>query len=182
VRRIPLVILLLTLVASGFYVFLYLNRWEWTRALFVTMVFVTAEVALVGWLVIERIRRLEHRLEDQRSADTVDPSVLMRLRQHRPEHDRFAWLSESMTRTNVFITMVVGGGILLSGLAWVIDRIAGRTVSSGRERQLALELAPLAFPTGHLVAHEAALIAQELPSSDDPELRLLVGDTRGQRP
>jgi hypothetical protein len=180
-RRIPLVILLLTLVASGFYVFLYLNRWEWTRALFVTMVFVTAEVALVGWVITERIRRLEQRLEDQRAAETVDPSVLVRLRQHRPEHDRFAWLGESMTRTNVFITMVVGGGILLSGLAWIIDRIAGRTVAAGRERQLAADLAPIAFPSGHLVAHEASLIAQELPSSDDPELRLLVGDTRGQR-
>jgi hypothetical protein len=181
-RRIPLVILVLTLLASGFYVFLYLNRWEWTRALFVTMVFVTAEVALVGWVVTERIRRLEQRLEDQRSTESVDDSVLLRLRQHRPEYDRFAWLGESMTRTNVFITMVVGGGILLSGLAWVIDRIAGRTVTAGRERQLASELAPLAFPSGHLVAHEASLIAQELPSCDDPELRLLVGDTRGHRP
>ena len=36
----------LTLLASGTYVVIYLDRWEWTRALFVTMIFVIAEIAL----------------------------------------------------------------------------------------------------------------------------------------
>jgi hypothetical protein len=179
VRKIPIVILVLTLLASGIYVFVYLNRWEWTRALFVGMVFIAAEVALAAWLIVQRLQRLEGRVSDARDdlSEMFEQDVLLRLRQTRPDHDRFAWLRESMSRTNVFITMVVGGGILLSGLAWVVDKIAARSVVPSSERALARELHSIALPAGHLVADEASLIAQELPACDDPDLRLLVGDT-----
>lgn len=182
-RRIPIVILMLTLVASGAYVFVYLNRWEWTRALFVGMVFIAAEVALVGWLIMQRLARIERRVGAARDemSELFDQTVLMRIRQTRPDYDRFGWLKESMSRTNVFITMVVGGGVLLSGLAWVVDRIAARTAVPAGERALARELGSIAPPSGHLIADEASLIAQELPSCDDPDLRLLVGDTAGPR-
>lgn len=179
-KQIPAVILSMTMAASGIFVFIYLDRWEWTRALFVTMVFVIAEVALVGWTIVHRLQRLEAKMSRRDDWDELfDRGVLLRLRQTRPEYDRFAWLRESTKRTNVFITMVVGGGIVLSGVAWCIDKIAGRTVTASREQQLATELTTIAFPTGHFVADEATLIAQELPTCDDTDLRLLVGDTRG---
>lgn len=178
-KKVPAVILALTMLASGWFVVIYLDRWEWTRALFVTMIFVIAEIALIGWLVLQKLHRLEARLEQRDERDDVfDQAVLLRIRQTRPEYDRFAWLRESMNRTNVFITMVVGGGIVLSGLAWLVDKIAGRTVTASREQQLAAQLHTIAFPRGHFVADEAALIAQEFPACDDSDLRLLVGDTR----
>lgn len=181
-KKVPAVIMVLTLIASGAYIAIYLDRWEWTRALFITMIFVIAEIALVGWLVIQRLQRLEARFDERDQRDEVfDEGVLLRIRQTRPEYDRFAWLRESMNRTNVFITMVVGGGVVLSGLAWVIDKIAGTTVTASREQQLAKQLHRIAFPAGHFVADEASLIAQDFPACDDTDLRLLVGDTRGFR-
>jgi hypothetical protein len=180
VKKLPIIIMILTLLASGAYVFVYLNRWEWTRALFVGMVFIAAEVALAGWLIMQKLGRIERRIAASRDevSEVLDQSVLLRIRQSRPDYDRFAWLKESMSRTNVFITMVVGGGVLLSGLAWVVDKIAARSVVPG-ERALAKDLDSIALPSGHLIADEASLIAQELPSCDDPDLRLLVGDTGG---
>ncbi len=179
-KKVTAVMLLLTLLASGAYIFIYLDRWEWTRALFVTMIFVIAEVALAALLIMQRLQRIEARFDERDAHDELfDESVLLRLRQTRPDYDRFAWLRESMNRTNVFITMVVGGGIVLSGLAWVIDKIAGRTVTASREQQLAEQLHTIAFPRSHFVADEAALIAQDFPACDDADLRLLVGDTRG---
>lgn len=179
-KKVPAIIMVLTLIASGAYIAIYLDRWEWTRALFITMIFVIAEIALVGWLVIQRLQRIEARFEVRDQRDEVfDEGVLLRIRQTRPEYDRFAWLRESMHRTNVFITMVVGGGVVLSGLAWVVDKVAGGTVTANREQQLARQLHRIAFPTGHFVADEASLIAQEFPACDDTDLRLLVGDTRG---
>jgi hypothetical protein len=178
-KKIPILILVLTLLASGVYVFVYLKRWEWTRALFVGMVFIVAEVALAAWLIMQKLSRIERRVNAARDdmSEVLDQRVLMRIRQTRPDYDRFAWLKESMSRTNVFITMVVGGGVLLSGLAWLVDKLAAKSVVPSGERALAKELHSIAMPTGHLVADEASLIAQELPSCDDPDLRLLVGDT-----
>lgn len=182
-RKIPIVVMILTLLASGAYVFVYLNRWEWTRALFVGMVFIVAEVALATWLIMQKLQRIERRVGAARDemSELFDQTVLMRIRQTRPDYDRFGWLKESMSRTNVFITMVVGGGVVLSGLAWIVDKIASKTSVPAGERALAKELMSIAPPSGHLVADEASLIAQELPSCDDPDLRLLVGDTGGHR-
>jgi hypothetical protein len=183
VKKIPVIILILTLLASGIYVFVYLKRWEWTRALFVGMVFIASEVALAAWVIMQRLQRIESRVVESRDdlSEALDQRVLARLRQTRPEYDRFAWLKDSMSRTNVFITMVVGGGVLLSGLAWIVDKVAARSVVPSGERALARDLGSIGLPSGHLVADEASLIAQELPSCDDPDLRLLVGDTGGHR-
>jgi hypothetical protein len=54
-KKLPAILLVLTLAASGAYIGIYLNRWEWNRALFVTMVFVAAEIALIGWLMVQRL-------------------------------------------------------------------------------------------------------------------------------
>ena len=53
-RRIGLAALLTVMVAAGWYVFVYLYRWEWNRALVSGIIFLAAEVALLGALVLER--------------------------------------------------------------------------------------------------------------------------------
>ncbi|WP_405947258.1 hypothetical protein OG588_11960 [Streptomyces prunicolor] len=73
--------------------------------------------------------------------------VLVRLRQGSVEREgaRFRWLEETADRTYVFVPVLMVTGVLLSGLAWVVQRIAAAT---GRptERRLAGRLAVLAAP------------------------------------
>src|SRR5947207_11789646 len=90
-----------TLVAGGFYMIVSLNRWEWTRALFFGLIVLIAEIGLATGLVLRRLARLEH-------ARAADREVLDALRETRPPApDRFAWLKESVGRSNVFITFLV---------------------------------------------------------------------------
>jgi len=174
VRKLAWIFGLVVLVGSAYLAALYLSRWEWTRALWTTMVFVAAEVALASALILRKLGQIADG-DDHRASP--DPDVLDRIRETRPDHARFAWLRDSVSQTNVFITLLLGGGVILSGLAWVVDRIAGRTTTPASERALAHSLGAIAFPAGGLVADEATLLAQDLPACDDPDLRLLVGDT-----
>ena len=59
-----------TLVASGMYMVVSLNRWEWNRALFFGLIFLIAEVALATGLAPRRVARLE-----QTSSKRDDPDV-----------------------------------------------------------------------------------------------------------
>lgn len=173
-KKVSWLALVATLFGAGGYAGVYLYRWEWTRAQLSGLVFVAAEVALVGATVMRKLRQLDERIDHREQR--VDPVVLDRLRQTRAAKDRFGWLDETLTRTNVFITFVVSGGLVLSGAAWVIDKVAGQTVNASRERRLAASLSSVALPAAPLVAEEAELLAHDLPALDDPDLRLLVGD------
>ena len=83
-----------TLLASGLYFFLYLYRWEWNRAQVAAAIFVAAEVGIVGWLVSDRIRRVERRLD--RMAATAQERRLHILREHAPAPTAtFAWLQRT---------------------------------------------------------------------------------------
>jgi hypothetical protein len=165
-----------TLVASATYVFIYLYRWEWHRALFVMMVFVAIEVAMATGLV------LRHLASGRTAPSTTggaaggpDPAVLARLRATPTERDHFAWLARDLGRTNVFITALLGGGVLLSAGAWALDRIAHRTAGPALDRSLATRHRALGLPPDGLVADDAELLASEVPYHDDPDLRLLLG-------
>lgn len=165
-----------TLLASGAYVFIYLYRWEWHRALFVAVVFVAIEVALATGLVLRQLATASTVPQAQvgRGAGP-DPEVLARLRSTPPRSDHFAWLARDLSRTNVFVTALLGGGVLLSAGAWAVDRIAHRTAGPALDRDLALRLRALAFPADGLVADDAELLASDVPYHDEPDLRLLLG-------
>ena len=62
-RRIAYLALLAVLISSGAYVFLYLDRWEWNRAMVAGILFVGAEVALIGAMVLERLRSLNEKVD-----------------------------------------------------------------------------------------------------------------------
>ena len=112
-----------------------LNRWEWNRALFFGLIVLIAEVGLATGLVLRRLARLEHNLRGP-----ADPAVVQILSETRPSRDRFAWMRESTGQLNVFITFLVGGGLILSGVAWVVDRVASKTSSPAGEERLARQL------------------------------------------
>lgn len=176
-RKLAWLAAALALLGTGGYVFVYLYRWEWNRAVMMAAFFIAAEVAVATALVLRKLTELS---TERQQAASPDPAVVTRLRDAAPRRDHFAWLGVNGDRVSVFITMVVGGGVLVSGLAWAIDRIAGQTAGRRMEGDLAGRLGPIAFPVAGLVADETELLAEEgaegdTPYEHDPDLRLLLG-------
>jgi hypothetical protein len=151
-----------TLLASGTYVFVYLQRWEWNRALMSGVMFLAAEVALATLLLAGRLRRLgadtaalRVEVQQQRQQRT-----LQRLHDTAPApRDHFAWISRPQ-HMSVFIPVLLGAGVLLSGLAWAVERLGRLTARPVLERGLARRLDVLAPPAG-------GFLAAELPATVD---------------
>ena len=164
-----------TLLAAALYMIVSLSRWEWNRALFFGLIVLIAEVGLATGLVLRRLARLEH------VSSRVDPAVANIIREARPPSpDRFAWLRESNHNLNVFITFLVGGGVLLSGIAWVVDRVASKSSSPAGEERLGRQLNPISYPSGGLLLDDVTVLAQEVPGANDDQIRQLL--RRGGRP
>ncbi len=162
-----------TLVAAAVYMVVSLNRWQWNRALFFGLIVLIAEVGLATALVLRRLSRLERAGRDQ-----LDPALLATLRATRPPaRDRFAWLRDLPSQTNVFVTFLVGGGVLLSAVAWLIDRTASLTATPAREKRLARRLAAITYPADGLVVDDATALAEEVPGTDDADIRTLLHGT-----
>jgi hypothetical protein len=175
-RRIAYAMVASVLAASGAYVFVYLYRWEWNRALMAGVLFVAAEVALAAALILDRLRSLEprarnsgvtaSRARDSRSrllrtrepagqGGPVDPHVLARIGQTTPaSRNHFQWLTRDAETLNVFVPVLMGAGVVLSGLAWIVERLAHATARPALERGLATRLAPLSLPHDGLVGVE----------------------------
>ena len=159
---------LATFVLGAAYMIVSLNRWEWNRALFFGLIVVIAEIGLATGLVLRRLTRIE-------STRTSDRAVSEMLRDTRPPApDRFAWLKRSVEQNNVFITFLVGGGVLISGIAWVVDRIASKTSTPVGEERLARELTPISYPPGGLLLDDITVLAQDVPGADDVQIRKLL--------
>ena len=169
-RKIAWLVAVTAVLGCGAYVFVYIYRWEWNRAQIMGIFLIATEIPVATALVLRKLAR-------SATAETSapDPGVLARIQEAAPRRDHFAWLHPRSGRTNVFITMFVGGGILVSGLAWAIDRFASRTGGRRLEGDLASRLGGIAFPAEGLVADDTELLADDAPFHDDPELRLLLG-------
>jgi hypothetical protein len=146
------------LAASGAYALIYLFRWEWHRAIITALFFIAAEVGLVASMLMRRLKRLEHRLDElagsgaQGGRSGADPAVLARLQETAPPPSRpFAWLDPQSSRLSVFLPFLLGVGALASGLAWVVEQVARRSTTPALERGLARRLAPLSLPAGGLL-------------------------------
>ncbi|MCZ4512912.1 hypothetical protein O3Q52_33080 [Streptomyces sp. ActVer] len=109
------------------------------------MLLLVVEVMLLGIVLLGRLSRIEERMRD---ADRRQEDVLARLREKdtKPAGDRFRWLDEPTSRTYVFVPVLMVTGVLLSGLAWIVQRIASATARPTAERRLAGRLAVLAAP------------------------------------
>lgn len=172
IRRAGWLLGVATLVTTGAYTVVYLYRWEWNRALVAGIFFVAIEVGMAASLVLRRLARLERRI----GAQHREPAALDRVQEAAgPHRDHFAWLEPTVSRTNVFITVLLGAGVVLSAMNWLVDRIASRSASASLERGLARRLDALAFAHQRLVPDDAELLAQAGPYVDDPRLRTLLG-------
>lgn len=147
-RRIAALALIVVMAASGWYVFVYLYRWEWNRAVVSGIIFLAAEVALLGALLLDRLGRVGRRVDGLERA--ADERVRQRLHDHAPDPVKpFQWLDGG--QTNVFVPVLLGAGVVLSALAWIVDRIARLTAVPSLERGLARRLATLQPPSGGLL-------------------------------
>lgn len=155
------------LAATGTYVFVYLWRWEWNRALLAGILFIAAEVAMATTMVMDRLRRLERRLDAPERARAVDPQTLARIQESAPPpHEPFAWLRPQQDRFGVFVPILMGVGVVASALAWVVERLARATAGPAMERGLASRLDVMAWPDTPLMAADSD--ARSLLSGPQP--------------
>jgi hypothetical protein len=177
VKKLAWLLAVATFVSALVYSVISLNRWEWSRALFFGLVVVIAEIGLATGLVMHKLDRMA---SAERSSGDVD-EIRGVLRRTRPRKRRFAWLEpeEVVSRSNVFITMLVGGGVVLSALAWVLDKVAATTTTSLQEGRLAGDLSRIAYPEDGLLVDDVTVLAQSVPHVDAPQLRALL--RRGDR-
>ena len=153
-RRFGLAVAVVTMGSAGWYVFVYLSRWEWNRALVSGLIFLAAEIGIVGVAMFSKLGTVERRLErlEELQRNGPDPQLLARVQEAAPpRREPFAWLSKSANRTNVFVPVLLGAGVVLSGLAWIVERVARMTALPTLERGLARRLEALAPPPGGLL-------------------------------
>ena len=165
-RRIAHLLIVVVLITSGTYLMVYLYRWEWNRALVSGVFFLTAEIALAASMILRRLRDLEARIDRrfdqqdrQQVAVTNNPAVLERLRETAPQPGSpFSWLEDTTTGgMGVFVPVLLGAGVVLSGLAYVVERIAGATAGAAMEKGLARRMGALALPATGLLPAPAGL-------------------------
>ena len=179
-RKLRYAIVGLAMLASGLYLFVYLYRWEWHRALVAGVLFLAAEVALLGATILDRLRSIEGKLgagdrgargAGARDGDRVADGdadakggrggsreeILARLEDTAPEpRVNFDWLTRRSDEMSVFVPVLLGAGVVLSGVAWVVERLARVTARPAMERGLAVQLAPFSMPVGTLWGAPAA--------------------------
>ncbi|MEO7836859.1 MAG: hypothetical protein ABIS21_04390 [Acidimicrobiales bacterium] len=174
-RRVTIALAATTLAGSGAYLFVYLYRWEWNRAIIAGVFFLAAEIALVAAAVLSRLSALETGLR-QPPPRAASPRVLHHVREAAPtRRDHFAWLRPQPERMGVFVPILMGAGFVLSGLAWLVERVARSTAAPRLENRLAVALGAMALPSGHLLGADAA-------EEGDGALALLLGpDERARR-
>lgn len=143
-RRLAVALGVVSMAFSGAYVFIYLYRWEWNRAMFCLGLFMAVEIAMAAGLVLSRIAKLGEQVASYRGVDAV---VLARIQDAAPDPRRpFAWLVDDQSRTAVFVPILMGAGIVLSGVAWMVERLASRTARPALEHGLARRLTALSLP------------------------------------
>ena len=140
------------LLGAGTYVFIYLYRWEWNRAIMAGVLFIAAEIALAAALLLERMRSLEQKLDEAAERSGALTSLDAIQGAAPPPRRHFAWLSDQ-DKVGVFVPVLMGAGIVISGLAWAVERLATSTARPVMERRLALRLQPLALPAGGLTGN-----------------------------
>jgi hypothetical protein len=120
-RRLALAVGVVTMTGSAGYLFVYLSRWEWNRALIAGLVLVAVETAVFAGLLMGRLERVEDRLDrlgtDLRASGTrpAGSAEAMRaeLRSGRPAPARrYDWLAPP-DRLGVFIPVLLGAGAVL---------------------------------------------------------------------
>lgn len=172
-RSIGFALAAVILAVSGIYVVIDLARWEWNRAELSAIVCVAALVVLVGMILFRQLYRIEQRMEalERPRRDEAGTLGALRSANGASAGRRFRWLDRPPDRLGVFIPVLLGAGVLLSLVAYLIERIAGVFAAAALDPRTARELAPdlplgsgmprdqLDLPTHQPVRHRAMTAA-----------------------
>lgn len=176
-RRLGTLLVALTFLGAGGYVFVYLYRWEWNRALVALGIFLAAEIAVAAGILLRRVDGLTRSTERDQTPGKVDPAVLAAFRESPAAPTPFRWLGVHPDRTSVFIPVLLGAGVVVAGLAWLVERLAGATARPGVDHGLAEDLSVTSFPRDGLVPDDVLVLADG-GDEDDEALRRLVAPSR----
>lgn len=165
-RRLAVALPVAMGLVCGAYTIIYLSRWEWNRAIISGLFFLAIELVVIATLVIERLGRVEARLDALAAVPTpvVEPELgpaLDAIRSTAPAPtDHFGWIRDQAGQTNVFLPVLLGAGVLASALAWAVEHVARATLTPVRERRLAEGLGLLRPPpAGFLGPPPAPVVA-----------------------
>jgi hypothetical protein len=156
-RHIAYVVPVAALLAAATYVLVYLYRWEWHRALVAGVFMIALELGIGLAIVFEKLRAIEARMDaaERAALDATRRAVT----DARPEpSEQFEWLKDAANRMSVFVPILLGAGVVLSALAWGVERLARLTARPTLERQLVLRLQPLTLPPGALLGMAPATL------------------------
>lgn len=141
IRFVATTFVVVVLGASGLYVLVYLYRWEWNRAIVAGIFFLSALVVVGTLVVLRALKRIEARLDRVEAARDPVTSVLGEENdQHANRH--FDWLRRPPDRLGVFVPVLLGAGVLLSFVAFVLERVAGAVGGPVLDRRTARLVEP----------------------------------------
>lgn len=143
-RSIGFALAAVILVVSGIYVVIDLARWEWNRAVISALVMVSALIVLVSMILFRQLYRIEQRMEALERTRGTDAGTLDTLRSTNNDtaRRRFRWLERPPDQLGVFIPVLLGAGVLLSLVAYLIERVAGVFAAATLDPRTARHLAP----------------------------------------
>lgn len=169
ISRVATVASGIVLTAAGVYVVVYLARWEWNRAIVAATVFIAMLQVVSTAVIASRLRDLSSRSSivvvhspgsdtvdgtaggegSDVSGGSIDDSVLAALQAAGEQRARrhFEWLRADSGRLGVFVPVLLGTGMILSAVAWLVERIAGLVAGRSVDRSTARS-APLHMPLG----------------------------------
>ncbi|MFM7069206.1 MAG: hypothetical protein ACKOYM_07070, partial [Actinomycetes bacterium] len=107
--------------------------------------FLSALVVVSTLVVLTELRGVSarvDRIEQQRRDAEARAARALRLANDRHATRHFEWLRHPADELGVFVPVLLGAGALLSGLAYLIERIAGAVATSTVDRKTARLLAP----------------------------------------
>jgi hypothetical protein len=144
-RRLARLLTVVSLVMSGLYLFVYLYRWEWNRALIAGVFFLGAEIALATSLILARLPVAGARAQAPPPAAPVRPEA-----EPEPGWQPFAWLAPLARGESfgVFVPVLLGAGVVLSTLAFAVERLAAAVTGGARRPGAPPQPAELRLPAG----------------------------------
>jgi len=145
-HRLSVLLGLVVLFFSGMFLVVYLLRWEWNRALIAGVFFLAAEMFLATDVLLRRMAAVDRQIERSSEREQIESLAAM-LRSNRPQHaGPFAWLARDPDRSYVLVPILLGAGVILSGIAFVVERLSRISAAPVAEHELARGLSGLALP------------------------------------
>lgn len=163
------VLAFVALAGSGTYVIVYLWRWEWNRALITGVLFLATLVVVATWAILSSLRRVGERLDRLESQGRSSTHLANTLRRASAGHAtrHFDWLRQPPDRLGVFVPILLGAGAVLSGLAYLIERLAGAVGGPAVDRTTARLLA-YDVPLGDAGTGPLAAVSERAPGRGAP--------------